>query len=405
MSVRHRILGASIVITIVISVFVVLTHDEPTRAPEARGQLLVDAPSRHDAGLPLPVSLSGADPAVEIAQVIVTATAGSHSTTVSLDGGAGEIEIDGPLTRSAGVLEVWAIAGTDEAVAAVRIEPRQPVEPIVPFVGPKSIVADGDDHSMVVAIISDRFGNPVPNRGEALLRARQPGERETGGGVETTGLVTWRRVFSGTSAGRAAITVSLGGVMGPVADLDEVAGPPAAIHVATDHDERMPFRADGRRLHRVLTEPIVDRFANVVTDGTAVTFQVVAPAGRRLLTAATIGGRAEVWLEAPDLPGPVRIVAGSSGVESDALVLDYSAAVDEIPAQISRRGDGWEVEVGPVPMVDGGWIPDGTEVSLLVSGRPAVQMEAVDGRVLLVAGSRPPLDASVLVLGVERRIT
>ncbi len=399
-----RIAAVWTAVALIVAAVVILRHDDPSEIPAATGRLEIEAPRRLDAGAPMPVSVSGANPSVDSAQLVFTASAGSVSRRVDLRDGEGSLQVDASITRSAGVVEVWVIAGRDQAFVDVRIDAGAPVEPIVPLVGPKSIVADGEDHAMVVAVISDRYGNPVPTRSDAVLAARQPGNREAGGIVETTGLVVWRRVFSGTVAGRATITVSLGTIGGPVADLDEVAGRPTAIDVEVDLSDGAPFRADGRRLHRVSTGQIRDRHDNIVTDGTVVMFRVDEPTGRRLLTAPTIDGRAEARIEAPDVPGTLRVVASSSGVDSPPLTLDYGAAVDGIPTAVSEQGDRWAVDVGPVRMVDGGWIPDGTEIVVVRPGLPPLRALAVDGRARLESTSAPSPRARVVVLGVERSI-
>ncbi len=399
---RRRIALLALVASAAVALLLLLARDEEPTLPSASGSLTVDAPDRLDAGDPLPVTLSGASRDLDTATVVLVTTAGTHAVDVGLTSGGGTVDLAPTMTTAAGAAEVWAIAGRDQSSTSVLLLSGPPVEPLVPFVGPKSIVADGEDHAMVVVLAADRFGNPVPQRTDIELWATRPDGSRTAGTVESTGLVAWQRLFAGTLAGRTSVATSLGSVQGPVADLDEVAGRPAEIILDDPAGEAL--LADGRRLHVVRTKQLRDRFGNVVTDGTVVDFRSDTPEGRRTASAPTIDGRAEVWIEAPSVPGAVQLVAQSSGVASLPLEIGYATAVEDVPLQLERSQDGWLIRVGPIALVDGGWIPDGTEITVDIPGRGTVTGTSLDGGASVPVGGAPPDGATVTVLGLRTSV-
>lgn len=397
MSVRRIVLALLGVVALAL-VWALSRDDGAPPLPRATGTLAVAVPDDHAAGDPLRIEITGAHPEIDQAVVVLTTTAGTRSFDASLDDGTGSVDLTSAGT-AAGIADIWVVAGRDEVWSSIDVIAGAPVEPLVPFVGPKSIVADGEDHAMVVVLASDRFGSPVRARSEIGLSAlRHTGATETGG-VEVTGLVAWQRLFSGTVSGRTAVSTAIGGVQGPVADLDEVAGRPAEI--VLNAPEGGPLLADGRRLHRIQTGQLRDRFDNLVTDGTVVEFRMDTVDGRRTSSAPTVDGRAEVWIEAPAAPGVVQVVASSSGTASEPLDVEYRPAVERIPARVSTTETGAVVEIGPVGLVDGGWIPDGTRVDLTMPGQRTVGGSTVDGRVTFELRSRLPERSTVVVLGIE----
>jgi hypothetical protein len=181
-----------------------------------------------------------------------------------------------------------------------------------------------------------------------------------------------------------------------MADLDEVPGPsmPFALVPAGG-----PLIADGRTVQIVRTDQLRDAHGNVLLDGTAVRLVVDAPGGRRVASAITIDGRAEFNVAAPAAPGPVRLAATTDGASSAPLQLDYRAAVSAWPARLVHDGPAWAVEVGPVPLIDGGWVPDGTEV-VLADGAAGVVGVIDAGVARLPLASIPSEAARLTILGV-----
>jgi hypothetical protein len=194
--------------------------------------------------------------------------------------------------------------------------------------------------------------------------------------------------------------MSVGDAHGPTADLDEVPGPPVPFGLAIDD---RPRQADGRSLHAVRTDELVDRFGNVLLDGTAVTLIVDETTGRRQAVAVTIEGRAEFAVESPAAPGPIRMWAESAGVSSTELAVDFEAAVTDWPTALARNGDRWRLDVGPVRTVDAGFVPDGT-LAVLAGTDIALEAMIVDGIVSFDLTNPPAADVRVTILGVTNGI-
>jgi len=385
----------------VVAAWWLLAMPDPIPAASGNRGLSVVGPPTAAVGGSVMLSVSGADTALSDATIVVTSTAGSTSFSVPLDEGTADFVLETAMTRSAGVTTVWAIAGRNEATLEITFTASAAVSPTVPLVGPKSIVADGEDHAMVVVLPQDRFGNAAGNAaGSTELSVRRPQGDQLRKSTAVVGLVTWQRVFSGIRAGRAEIAATTGEAYGPTADLDEVPGDPVPFSLTlSDH----ALQADGRTLHAVQTDELVDRFGNLLVDGTAVEFRIDEPKGSGQATAVTIDGRATLHLEAPEVPGTVHVYAFAAGAASNLLALEFEAAVDELPTDLRASDGRWTLEIGPIRTIDAGFVPDGT-TAIFTDDEIELEVMLVGGRATLDLAKPASAEARIRILGVEQRV-
>ena len=317
---------------------------------------------------------------------------------------SGTIEIPGDLTEQTGVLSAVVVAGSGVGRATVDVLPGRAVDGIVPLAGPRSMIADAAHWTMVTAFPVDRYGNAMSDGTNVQLTVRRPaGNVEL---IDTTveHLLAGVRVFSGVKAGRSTIRIDVDGATGPEVEVLEVPGPPVEVQLL---EPDLTLRADGRMLVTIATAPLADAFGNVLLDGTAASAGLDGPSGTGTATAVTIDGRAEFIIEAPPTPGPVRLRAVVDGVLSEVIELDFVTAVGDLPVTASRVDvDGVSlvrIDVGPVTTDLGGFVPDGTVVSVSGVATP-VSVDLRDGVASLTVDAAPGDDLILDVLGVSVRV-
>lgn len=361
------------------------------------GPIDIDVPAAHAAGDTLTVQVTADAPPGTPLQLAVFAPLSSSLLEVPVHDGIARFEIEGGLMQHAGLYQLVArIEGSTSEPHRVQVRPDESVDPVVPLVGPRTIIADGADITMTVVTPIDRFGNPVENgtlvdievlrpSGERAIE-REPVER----GIAATILT------STTETGRVTISATSGQADGPSNVVDQVAGLPAPFGVEADARNAL---ADGFTLHQIRTSELRDQFDNLLPDGVAVVFVMEDTQGTSLVHASVQGGIARAVLQAPDRAGELTFFARVSGAQSAPSVLTFAPAVDAVTASLSASNDRAILTIGPVLTTRGGYVPDGTVavISDAASGA-ALQSISLRGGTAVIDIDTPsgPLDIDVL---------
>lgn len=323
------------------------------------------------------VAVMAAAPDESIVELGVFGALNTTLLTTSLEDGAANFTIDGVHTRHSGVITVVAsVLGNSSVPADIGVVPLEAVEPVVPLVGPRTIVADGADITMVTVSPADRYGNAVSTGTDVmttLTRADGSVERRAdpvAGGVAAT-IAT-----ATTETGRVTVSTTVGTAGGPSNVFDEVAGRPADFRV--EIDTRNPI-ADGFNLRDVQTTTLRDRYGNLLPDGVAAVFTVESEAGSTFVHTTVQGGIARTRIKAPGRPGVLTIQALVSGAESELTSLRFDPAVDVVPVATATVNDITTFTVGPVQSTLGGYVPDGTTVVVYDSSAEVLASAEVRG--------------------------
>jgi hypothetical protein len=366
----------------------------------AAGALTIDAPAESAAGAPL--TIRATSPVADNTTVTL-GLSGSFGMLVRqapIRSGVATFDLTGAETAKSGFVTITAVMSGLRATAAMTIRPAVPVEPVIPLIGARRIVADGSEWSMTVVAPVDAFGNPVAEGTAVDLALVRPNGSQEHHQVATQHLLAWERIVSGTIAGRTTVAASAGGVPGPQGVFDEVPGWPAAIAVTVSPAE---LTADGRSLVSLATGEIRDANGNLVSDGTAVLFVAANGNGREYrLPAETIAGIARAKLLAPQLSATlsVRAIAGDVVSEPVPLVFADGPAVGTIPV-MATAGEEIIVTAGPILSPQGGYVANGVDATFTVTGMgisEALKVPVVDGTaVLKVLASYPTGDYEIRV--------
>lgn len=404
---RHRVRLVGVAITVVM-VAVPVVGGAPAQGRTDDSGLVITAPTTALAGDRVTVQINGAPDGADVT-VTTIGSAGTTAHVVTAAGGSADLPLEPVLTDTAGAITVLATAGSTVATATVLIGPGAPVDPIVGVVGARSIVADGSDLSMVVALPADRLGNVIAEGSSLDVLRRRPDGTITVQPTTVEHLVAWSLLPSGTTAGVNQIWLQAGEVSGPTTTLDEVAAPPLPFTLeAVDPQLAATTGGDGQSLVPVRTSVLADPNGNIEPDGTQVTFAWDGPTGPGQAQAVTIAGVATTWIPAPTTAATITLSATCRGTSVAApLPLTFDAVLQQVPVSATRTaGTAVAVVVGPVLRADGAFALDGTGVEVTMTdstGSPVVGWsQLVDGRATLLLATEAvqgPVTVQATVLG------
>ena len=285
--------------------------------------------------------------------------------------------LSGQETQQSGMVLLTAIVGKGQGRAHMLIQSSAPIEPLTPLVGAKAIIADANHWSMTVLIPFDAYGNPVMEGTKLEVLVLHPDNRLEKRFLVIHNLLAWTRVFSGVHAGRTSIVALIGQIHGSESTLLEVAGWPVPFDIFANPQ---PLPADGNLVTTLSTAIILDKFGNVMPDGTLITFIVHAPDGAySAIPAYTIDGIAKTLLQAPLEPGMYTVQATVLGVVSHKIVVQFEAGPSDNTFAIAVQKDGknsaYLLRAGPILGSLGQYIPDGTPIRFIVVSANGQQQE------------------------------
>ena len=317
------------------------------------------------------------------------------------------------LSELSGLLTFQARGTLGDTISgSSRVVPAPAADPIDIHAGPRTIVADGTDRTMAVAIASDRFGNPVADGSVVTITRIDERGATSSRSVDVRGGLAASLLDSGTIAERIEVfaispgdSPNDGSVASRRVSYQEVPGPAVDVELVVDPRDAEAFVGDGRGLIALATTPILDRFGNRLVDGHLVRVRVDGPDGTGELTARTIDGVGEFVLLAPDRPGTVTLTPVVDGVFGMPIQLDAAPAVSAIPVATSLQDGQLSVEVGPVLDAAGAIVADGTlaVIDVRTGTDTPFPVQLIDGRATVVAGlaATGPVEVTVTVLGIS----
>ncbi len=382
------------------AVVTALLAPQSSHAQTRLSELVIDVPTEVEAGAEFVVSVK--EVANErAATLFIDASYGPALLESDFVDGSARFVVPG--IDVAGIARLDVSAGSVRQTLTLRVLPGAAADPLAVYVGPRTIVADGEDRSMVVVVPTDRFGNPTVDGTEVDITITRPDDSTDVERHRTDGLLAFSRLFSGTQVGRTYVAVSVGTASGPRRSVIEVAG--LAEPFELEFEGPAP-RADGATLFEVRTGRLVDVFGNQLPDGVVVTLDLRSPGHplRRRVWAPIIDGHATFVVETPREPMRLDLVASTGGARSASLRLDVPAALTDVPVRIATVDGRWDVVIGRVVGLDGAYVPDGTIAELTIADTLVeIPLENGLGRVLVDQPSNTDAvdRVSVVVLGVS----
>ena len=296
------------------------------------------------------------------ADVAVHTGLGRMTLAMPIASGVGQLELPAAVTQQAGVITILS----GDARATMTVTPGDVAELVAPLVGPRTIVADGQDTSLAVVLPVDGYGNQVADGTSVDVEWHQPASSQA---VEhelaAVDGMAWVHIPAGQVSGPTTIrstsrSNSGESIHGAAVRIDEVPGAVAQISIAAASNVGI---ADGRSLIAIESERLVDSFGNELLDGASAQFLFDGPNGQGLVPGTVQNGVVRVELVAPSTSGMLTGSLSVHGVQSNEVTISFEPAIARFDATIERVDGDTVLRVESAVDSSGAFVADGTEVA------------------------------------------
>lgn len=266
------------------------------------------------------------------------------------------------MSNKSGVFN-WQLQTTSHPISGhITIHPKSKIEAIESYLGPPSIEAGGTDYTMLVVIPTDDLDNPLADSTSVTIK-HQFLTNTYASDVMTKNGFAYKNISSETKKGRMLISSACLDLNSKEFDVNVMPAIPTNFKIDS---ERIHDYADGNQITTFKTSVIKDRYDNIVSDGTFVTFFITNNAGYKSKTSGTtINGMASANMLHPDFEDQWSIKAYVEGMaNSDTIVLNYKQAISDFKVAFSE--DNRTLTLGPIQSFMSQRVPDGLTIKLSI---------------------------------------
>ncbi len=270
------------------------------------------------------------------------------------------------------------------------------------YAGPRSIMANTRDFTMLVSIPTDPYDNLLTD-GIPITLLSQFKDKVVQTKKELELGFAWVRVPAPLETGRISTASTINNIASEELAIDVFSdlAQDFSIDVSRNHTY-----ADGNQICTFSTSQIKDQYNNVIPDGTVVDFFVKDDLGRHWkLSATTVNGYAFAKALHPEIPSIWKVQATMLGIaKSQQTVVTFDAILDRLPVTLEDN----KVVVGPLHSYMGQLVEDGLRVDLIFGDQIETALTR-NGRVIFELDTPAKRDQShqmeVRALGLKQRIT
>jgi len=230
------------------------------------------------------------------------------------------------------------------------------------YIGPPSIIAGGEDYTMLVVAPTDYYDNPVPDS-TAILVKHQFLDIKKNETILSKNFIGWKNLFSYERSGQFLIASEVNQIQSKEFAIEVF---PAQASNFTINGQRKHKYADGNQITTFKTSIIKDNYGNIVSDGTLVEFLIKNKKGNILKTqGTTIEGIAKGKILHPDHKDLWEVKAYITGMAiSNTLEITYESITTAYSVNFSPNNR--TITIGPLQSFMKQIIPDGAIVKLLI---------------------------------------
>ncbi|PQJ17571.1 hypothetical protein BST94_11000 [Nonlabens xylanidelens] len=306
---------------------------------------------------------------VDQLEFIISSTYGTTVLPIEMGNKQLKINIPKEITQHAGIINWKLIAGgkTIQNGDFKLFSNVNALKTVENYLGPRSIIANNRDYTMLVSIPVDSLDNLLPDGTNVLMQHQFKGtiNKET---HQVTAGFTWQRINSPLTTGRLITGSTLSNISSTelVADVFPDIARPFKIYEDSNHNY-----ADGNEIISIKTDQIKDPNGNAMSDGTIVTFFMTDNFNQRwTTTASTVNGYAFAKALHPEKPSTWTVRGVITGmVESPEIDINFKSILKEIIIQKQERNT---ITIGPLTSYLGQTVPDGIQVSLKLDGKEII---------------------------------
>lgn len=297
--------------------------------------------------------------------LLLSGTYGSILLTPQMTDAAPIFSIPPAFTKHAGTVAYYLMQNKQILQKGTfKLLPNtQNIGVIETYLGPRSIIANPRDYTMLVSIPTDTLDNTLPDGTPVNLNTQFKTKISTTTHKLSSGF-TWKRISAPLQIGR----ISTGSTLQSHASKELVADifpdVPQDFSISVDSNHNY---ADGNEIITLQTTQIKDEHGNIMTDGTMIIFFINDETEAFWqTTASTVNGYAFAKALHPQSPSTWKITAAITGIaQSKEISQTFTPIITKIPLTISQKR---HIIVGPLTSYMGQLVQDGIGVSLLGNG-------------------------------------
>ncbi|WP_422107111.1 hypothetical protein [Winogradskyella sp.] len=285
-----------------------------------------------------------------------------------------KFEIPNILSDKSGILNWELHSDSKRNSGHISILPKNDIHAIETYIGPPSIEAGDTDYTMLVTIPTDDLDNPLIDSTKVTVK-HQFLETQKRDNIYTKYGIGYKNLYAYEKSGRMLINSECLGLNSKEFDVNIVPAIPTDFTISAN---RIHNYADGNQMTTFKTSIIKDRFNNVVSDGTFVTFFITNTSGYKEETSGTtIDGIATAKLVHPDHEDQWTVKAYIEGMaNSEVITLNYEQAITDF--EVSFSEDHRTITVGPLQSFMNQYIPNGLHVTLKIYKDATIEHQMIE---------------------------
>jgi hypothetical protein len=230
------------------------------------------------------------------------------------------------------------------------------------YLGPRSILAGGKEFTMMVAVPTDGFDNPVLENTPVLIKNQFLNNIKIDT-EKTKDFIVWKNIFSSKPSGKIVVSTECKNIA--TKEIETEVYPNIATNFSINYTRNHDY-ADGNQITILSTSIIKDQYNNVISDGTLVAFIITNKNNIILKTfGTTLKGIATGQLLHPDHPDFYTVKGYITGIaESNSLNIAYKPILSTFNYTFSNRNR--TLIVGPLKSFMNQLVPDGIKVTVKI---------------------------------------
>jgi len=255
----------------------------------------------------------------------------------------------------------WEILNNN-IMGAFYIYSKQEVNNIESYLGPPSIEAGTKNYSMLVNIPTDVYDNPLANKTEVTVNHQFLNTLHVKSTI-TDNRISYTNLHAYNKTGRILIGSSCLNKDTKEFTLNIMPSVPTNFKIFANRHHQY---ADANQIITIKTSQIKDKYNNIISDGTLVTF-IITTNKKTILktTGLSINGIATAKMIHPNHKDTWQIKAHIAEMAtSNYLNLEFNTAISQIKTAFNIEDR--IIKVGPLKSFMNQMIPDGIEVHLVL---------------------------------------
>ncbi len=268
----------------------------------------------------------------------------------------------------------WSLVleNTEIKTGHITISPDPGTTYLETYFGPRQITAGKEDFSMLVNIPTDRYDNTLDN-GTMVTINSEFEDVFNQFKVPIAESIAWKNINATEKSGRILVSAHCNATNSK--QLATIVYPAMATDFKIEYQRDHSF-ADGNQIIEFQTSEIMDKFGNIVSDGTHINFLIENQNGIFMnATGNTLHGRAVARLLHPEEPNTWKVKAFVTGAaKSNTVVVGFKAAVEDYPINFNKEQR--KLSIGPLTSFMEQKVTDGFSIQLSIKSESNIINEA-----------------------------